>query len=54
MRSSSSAMWRLTVGGARCNARAASANEPRSVMATRVRKRSRLISRMSTSQIQEN
>ncbi|EAY72048.1 Acetylglutamate semialdehyde dehydrogenase [Burkholderia dolosa AU0158] len=46
MRSSSSAMWRLTVGGARFNARAASANEPRSATATSVRKRSRLISRM--------
>ncbi len=53
MRSSSSAIWRLTVGGARFNARAASANEPRSVIAIKVRRRSRLISRMSASRFRK-
>ncbi|MNT94389.1 hypothetical protein D3C72_2360710 [compost metagenome] len=39
-------MCRLTVGGARLRTRAAWAKEPRSAITTRVRKRSRLISRM--------
>ncbi|MCY1442389.1 hypothetical protein D9M71_587550 [compost metagenome] len=46
MRASRSAMCRLTVGGARLRARAAWAKEPRSAITTRVRKRSRLISRI--------
>ncbi|MNV88103.1 hypothetical protein D3C71_1822800 [compost metagenome] len=46
MRASSSATCRLMVGGARLSWRAASAKEPRSEMTTRVRRRSRLISRM--------
>ena len=46
---SRSAMCRLTVGGARCSVRAASAKDPRSAMVTRVRSRSRLSSRMTFS-----
>ena len=42
----SSATCSVTVGGARCNARAAAAKLPSSATASKVRKRSRLSSRM--------